>query len=308
MSNPNNHAGFEAADQDALSQLVEDPSELVNADTGAPSTTDTPANSPAPAPAAAVANAPASATANAPAPAANPASTETAAPAGDLRGALRASRRGEHRANEMAAKLAEENRLKDQMIADLRAGKSVTMPVAETSEFADYTDEELAEMEQDFPLQAKMARNQRVINERLKTAAPDPARQVSDEFIPPTYAPEVQELIDTVPDLMTWQFDAKQQDKFQAAIQYDNALRIDPDWKTRTAAERFTEAARRVNASAAASPASNRIDPAQALKDAQMNGPAGISDFRGGAPGHTPSPVYARLSDEQIMQSLTPEG
>ena len=218
-----------------------------------------------------------------------PAVAEPAPPQGDPRAALRASRRAEKRLRDELDHLRSENEA-------LKQGKA---PVD-----VNITDAELAELEADFPLQAKIVRKQREIEAALQVAKPQEAQP---EFEPPSYDPALQEVIDGVPDLVAWQYDPAQQDKFFRAVEYDKALSVDPDWRNRTIAERFTEAARRSKAALSPSPAvpaAPRNNPADVIASAPVQGPKGISDFRGGAPANTQTVNYAGMSDEQIMASL----
>jgi hypothetical protein len=225
------------------------------------------------------------------------ASTEQ--PKGDTRAALRAARHAEKRARDEAERLRQE----------LEALKSGKAPVNNT-----ITDAELEELERDFPAQAKIARQQRDLQEQLSRLTPAPAQP---EFVPVTYDPAIQEVIDGIPDLLAWQYDPQAQDKFQRAVAYDRALQNDPDWAGKSFQERFTEAAERTKrafapASTAPTPttpsaapaAAPRNDPAKVIEQAPVEGPKGISDFRGGAPGNAPSLDYRRMTDEQIMASL----
>ncbi len=303
----NNHGAFDAEERAILSAIVPDadPVEEVNQDLPGDTTAQPAAAAPA-APAAPVAQGSEQPATTQPAEA-NPATlaasttaeqAEPAQPQGDVRAALRASRMAEKRKNQRIEQLERENEA-------LRQGKG---PV-DTS----ISDEELAILEQDFPLQAKIVRQQRQIQEQLAqtaaTNAPEP------EFEPPSYRIEVQEVIDTVPDLLAWQHDPASQDKFARAVQYDQALAVDPDWQDRSASERFAEAARRTKAAfapttpaapaAPAVPAAKpRLDAAQVIENAQVEGPKGISDFRGGASATPPTVNYKGMSDEQIMASL----
>lgn len=293
--NTANHAAFDKDEQVILAAIVPEETtvEEVNQDLpvqapapeAAPATTEAPAAEPA-----------AAATpADAAAPAAEP-TANTEQPQGDTRAALRAARHAEKRAREEANRLREE-------VEALKAGKA---PV-DTS----ITDAELAEMDRDFPQQAKIVRQQRALQEQLAKLAPPPAQQ---EFEPMSYDPAVQEVIDGVPDLLAWQYDPQAQDKFQRAIAYDKALQSDPDWAGKTLQERFTEAASRTKrafapAAAPATPsaapaAAPRTDPAKVIANAPVEGPKGISDFRGGAPGNAPTVNYQGMTDEQIMASL----
>lgn len=305
MAEPN-HPAFDSEEQAILSAIVPEDEPVPTDGTGEPA----PAEAPKPAePTPAPTEAPAAPTPEAPVAkpeAAAPAApgTETQQPAqpqGDPRAALRAARQAEKR-------LRSENERLQQELEALRQGKA---PVDTR-----ITEDELAELERDFPLQAKVVRRQRELEEQLAATAraqtpPQP------EFQPVVYDPAVQEVIDSVPDLLAWQYDPNAQDKFQRAIQYDAALSVDPDWRGRPAHERFEEAARRTkdalapaaapSPSTPAAPAAPRLDPAQAIASAPVEGPKGISDFRGGAPASAPALDYSRMSDEAVMASLKPD-
>lgn len=297
MSNPNNHPSFDQDEQAILSNLVPQGADVTEVITDLPTATD-----PAPADQAdpsGVAADPAPAAAPVVEVAATPEATPEPAPApqGDTRAALRAARHAEKRLRDENQKLREE-------VEAARQGK----PAQDTQ----VTDAELAQLEEDFPLQAKIVRRQREIEQQLQqqqaTAQPSP------EFEAPSYDPAVQDVIDSVPQLVGWQYDPAAQDKFARAIEYDKALAIDPDWAAKPIAERFTEAARRTEAALApslptptppsAAPAAARLDPATVIANAPAAGPKGISDFRGGAPASLPSVNYAGMSDEAIMASL----
>lgn len=233
---------------------------------------------------------------------AQPAAPVQEKPQGDTRAALRAARQSEKRLRD---ELAEANRTIEQL-------KSGDLPT-DTS----VSEEELTQLEADFPAMAKAIRNQQALERRLQElTAQSKSTTEQDEFQPLEYAPAVQMVIDDVPDLLAWQHDRNAQDKFQRAIEYDKALTVDPDWKDKPAVERFAEAARRTREkfgmsaavptpSAGQAPAAKTpVDPNVALAEAQASGPKGISDFRGGAPASSPSLNYENMSDEAVMASL----
>ena len=298
------HPAFDSEEQAILANIVPeaDPTEIPEGNGEAAPAPAPVASETAPAPAAEAPAAPEPApAAPAPEPAAAPAAPAEAPaqPQGDTRAALRAARQAEKRLRAENERLHQENEA-------LRQGKA---PV-DTS----ITDAELEELRENFPLQYKVVLSQREMERKLAAAAPAPQ---PDEFQPPAYDPSVQEVIDSVPDLVAWQFDPQAQDKFQRAIQYDAALAVDPDWKGRPVAERFAEAAERTKRAlsqpaaaptpSTAAPAAPRLDPSAALAAAPVQGPKGISDFRGGAPASAPTADYSRMSDEAIMASLKPD-
>lgn len=286
MVNEGSNAAFDAEERAILSQLVVDDESVKKVGNDLPDNT---ANTVV---------APVEATATAPVvtvPVVEAATTAAAEPAvvaqGDTRAALRASRRNERRLRDELDQARQENEA-------MRQGKAKV----DTS----ISDAELAELEMDFPVQAKIVRQQRELQQQLEQVKPAPKQE---EFEPASYSPEVQDLIDGVPDLLRWQYDPLAQDKFQRAIAYDAALAVDPDWKDRDLSERFVEAARRTNAAmtptpASAAPAAQRNDPAAVIAAVPVQGPKGISDFRGGAPANTQTINYQGMSDEQIMASL----
>lgn len=307
-----NHPAFDKEEQEILAKIVPDANPVDEAQTGQPG--EAPAAQPAaaatetPAAAAPTGAAPAPADEAAPAAPATPAAaTETsttaepAAPQGDTRAALRASRRAEKRLRDELDRLQQENEA-------LKAGKG---PV-DTS----ISDEELAVLEVDFPIQAKIVRKQREIDQQMAQAKPVAAPQ-EPEFVPISFRPEVQALVDENPDLLAWQYDPTAQEKLVRAIEYDRALQADPDWRGKPMAERFAEVAKRTKAAfgeapaatptptpSAAAPAAPQKDPAAVIAAAPSTGPKGISDFNGGAPANAPTLNYTGMTDEQIMASL----
>lgn len=296
-----NHPAFDKEEQEILAKIVPDVDPVDEAQTGQPGEAPAPTEQPTatqkqaasptgPEPAPSVAAAPSVAIETS-------TTAEPAAPQGDARAALRASRRSEKRLREELDRLHQENEA-------LKAGKA---PV-DTS----ITDDELAELEVDFPIQAKIVRKQREIDQHI---AKEKTAQQHEEFVPASYDPTVQELIDSVPDLLAWQYDPMAQDKFARAIEYDRALQADPDWRGKPMSERFEEAAKRTKVAFGAAPiatptpsasaqAAPQKDPAAVIADAPSIGPKGISDFRGGAPANAPALNYTGMTDEQIMASL----
>lgn len=293
------HPTFDSEETAILSQITEE-AENLPADDAAPGDT----------PAAATDAAPADATTATPAtPAADPAKADAPkveattdkpaeqqpveAPQGDKTAALRAARRAEKR-------LREEN---ERLKADLEAARKAG-PAAET---ADLTADELDKLKEDFPTQYKLYVKQKELEQRI-AATPQPQAQPSTEFQPIEFHPDVQELVDQVPDLLAWQHDPAAQDKLKRAIAYDTALEVDPDWIGKPVVERYAEAvARTKRAFGAAPPAPtpvNRKDPAEVIAALEPNGPKGISDFGSGQPATAHSVDFTQMSDEEIVARL----
>lgn len=233
-------------------------------------------------------------------------------------GALQAERRAARAANGRADRAEKELEIAKQQLADIKAGK---VPVG------DLTEEDVAQMETDFPEQgAKM----RALFEKSKTAASTPAPPPAEDDDP---AAATQELIDQVPLLLEWQHNDAE--KFARAVQHDALLMKSPKWADKPAIDRFTEATRRTadeydiafeekpKASTSAAPAATPAPtaaPADPAQGAQRKPPESLSDFKGGAtPDHgsldvnraTPRALLARfedMSDEEIDAQLAKLG
>lgn len=271
---------------------------------------DAPAPAPAPSPeATATPAAPAPDATTAPAaPAAAPAPAEPQQPQGDPRAALRASRANERRLrNELDARTRELEELRTKAGATADGGNTASTSVA------DMTPEQLAELEENFPVQAALVREVQQLRKQIPAPTPAPAPN-ADGWEAPTFNPDVQEVIDQVPQLQAWQYSQADQPKFALASEFDQALMADPRWKGKPPAERFAEATRLTkehlgiaSAPAPSAPApAPRQDPAAAIAAAPTSQAQGISDFRGGAPAAAPARDYTRMSDEQILASLDP--
>jgi hypothetical protein len=152
------------------------------------------------------------------------------------------------------------------------------------------SEEELADLEENFPVQAALVREVRELRQKVTEHAPAPApAPASTEWHAPTFEPEVQDVIDQVPQLQAWQFSQTDQDKFQLAATFDDALRKDPTWASKPAVERFAEATKRAVVylsaqppapspapAAATPPAAPRKNPDEVIANAQAQTPAGI--------------------------------
>lgn len=205
--------------------------------------------------------------------------TESAAddkPKGDPRAALRASRRAEHR-------LRQDN---DRLHAELEEARKAT-PVPKQAD-DDLNDDEVAELESDFPVIGKLARQNKALQSKVDALigqqGSSQQRQADPEFQPLVLPPELQDVVDDIPALLAWQHDPDQA-AFQMATAEDNKLRIHPKWKDKPIAERFAEVARRVNADLGeVSPATSkpRVNVDDALDRAPRVRPGTLGDIGGG--------------------------
>lgn len=189
-------------------------------------------------------------------------------PKGDIRQALRASRRSEQRAKDELQRLREENE-------ELR--KQAPPKPAATDEI---TDAELDEISADFPQMAKLAA---AVKRMAPKPEPKPQSVASTEFVPDELPPDLQEVVDDIPDLLTWQNDPDQT-RFEMAKAADALLLRHPKWKDKPQAERLQEVARRVNNELGqdAPAAPQRIDPARAIEEAPQRQARSMGDIGGG--------------------------
>jgi hypothetical protein len=232
--------------------------------------------------------------------------------------ALQAERRAAKHNAARATQAEERAQALEQQLADLKAGK-----VQESTEL---TEDEVKEIEEDFPERG------RKIRAAFEAAKEVKAAKVSTNAAPANHATDddpVQEAIDEVPLLSEWQMgDAE---KFQRATQIDGILQTSPKWRGKSLSERFTEAARMVadeydipsptaQTPAKSSQSKTAIDPRSVIANATRSKPNTLSDFKGGATPETPSQNFERLSataqvdrwagmsDEEIDAALAKSG
>lgn len=226
---------------------------------------------------------------------------------------LQAERR---RADEAARRASELER----ELADLKAGKK---PEAQAEEL---TEDEVVQMEQDFPEHGKKLRavfeRARALEQKVGKADPEDQRQ-ADTSDP------IQDAIDQIPMLLDWQ--VTDPEKFGRAQELDDVLKKSPKWKDKPLSDRFVHVARMVaeeydipvDDAPSAKPsqeAPNRKDPKAVIANASRTRPNTLSDFKGGA---TPdiqdtrierlSPVaqvnrWAGMTDEEIDAALAKSG
>ena len=205
---------------------------------------------------------------------------KTVLPYAALQGA-RAETKAE-RAGRQAAEARAEAAEKE--LADLKAGKK--------PEYSKLTEDELEDLKS-FDTKAynayvaadKAATESKARIAELEKQAPKPAAESEDD--------PVQDAIDAIPLLATWQ--ATDKEKFQRAREIDGALLNSPKWKgsTPTAyAKRFTEVTRMVADEfnikiAQDTPQPNgqsKAKPEDRIDAAERQAPNTLSDLKGGAP------------------------
>ena len=188
-------------------------------------------------------------------------------------GVLQAERR---RADEAARRAAELER----ELADLKAGKK---PGDEAEAL---TEEEVAQMEQDFPEHGKKLR---AVFEKAKSY--EQRARAQPEHEADTSNP-IQDAIDQIPLLVDWQ--ATDPEKFARAQEIDDVLKKSPKWRDKPIHERFAHVAKTVAeeydipvddepAPSTSKPGTaQRKTPDQAIANAPRAKPNTLSDFKGG--------------------------
>ena len=186
----------------------------------------------------------------------------------------------ERRRADEAARRAEQL---ERELADLKAGKKPEEP-AEV-----LTEEEVEQMEQDFPEHGKKLRavfeRARELEQKVGKAEPEDQRQ-ADASNP------IQDAIDQIPMLLDWQ--VTDPEKFGRAQELDDVLKKSPKWKDKPLSDRFAHVARMVaeeydipvddEPSAKTSQATHqRKDPKAVIANASRTRPNTLSDFKGGA-------------------------
>ena len=228
-------------------------------------------------------------------------------PKGNRNQALRAARIAEQRARQEADTLrAELEELRKQNPA--AAGKKEADPL-------DMTDEEIADLEVDFPAAAKAARLARSAVRAVAqlTPAAQTQKAADPEFTPPELPPELQTVVDENEALSEWQHDPDQT-RFDLAKATDGLLSRHPQWKDKPLEARFAEVVRRVNAElGAAKPtpaAPGRRDPQDVIDNAPSRTPKSVSEI-GGGDGNAKSPDvdrFSRMSSEDVEAELMARG
>lgn len=177
----------------------------------------------------------------------------------------------------------------------------------------------------DFPTLKPLLKEVRALQGRVAAtpaAVEPPAPAPTEpEFRPATLPADVQDAVDNVPELLTWQTDPNQV-AWRMAVAEDSKLREMPAWQTRSQAERLAEVARRVAAdlggaglspAAAPKPPAPPAQPSAAqraqdrINNAVANEPGTIGDLGGGVSGANQDRSYAdysKMTDEQILGSL----
>lgn len=212
--------------------------------------------------------------------------------------ALQAERRSARAASAKADRLATELEAAKQLIADMKAGK--------TPDTGEVTEEDVADMEANFPEQGKKMRALFEAAKATPKPAADPAPAAEDGDDP------VQDAIDQVPLLLDWQHGDPE--KFSRAVEHDAVLVKSPKWAGKPAVERFAEAARRTaeeydiefpttqRSSSTAAPTA--APKSAAVQAAQRKPPESLSDFKGGSVADHASMDVAKASPQALLARM----
>lgn len=151
---------------------------------------------------------------------------------------------------------------------------------------------------------------------RKQTAAAAPAPQAV--FVPDQLPDDIQDDVDSVPELLTWQTTPEGRDNWERAKALDIYLSTLPEWAGKPRTERFQHVVNEVKSKVSAAPSpAPKPDPAAVAAAAIAAAPVvaaapavTIGDLRGGAtPPSNSIPDYhamakAGASDEDIMAKL----
>ena len=220
---------------------------------------------------------------------------------GDVRAALRASRHAERQSRAYAARLEAE-------VATLREQSGSTESEQEPQD--DDIQQALARLELDVPQAAVVVRAlAKKVDSLIAQRAAAPEAEPAPEFMPETLPAQLQDVVDDIPELLTWQTTQGGQDRWQMAKATDALLFKHPAWRDKPAAERMTEVVRRVNAEMGTpeKPTPKPTTARQASATAPTRAISTLSDLRGGGiPQNSPDTDFHRMkSDQEIMAALT---
>ena len=206
--------------------------------------------------------------------------------------ALQSERRNARQNASRATRAEQERDALKQQLEDVKAGK--------VTESTQVTDEDLAELEADFP---ERGRKIRAEFERLKGFEPKQSKpdvQENDDTDDP-----LQDAIDQVPLLVGWQHEDAE--KFGRAQAIDNALKGSPKWRDRPVVERFAHVARQVadeydiplqEEQTSNTPPSRSQE---AIETAARAKPNTLSDFKGGAAPDHGNVDYDKMSPAAML-------
>lgn len=215
---------------------------------------------------------------------------------GDTRAALRAARRD-----------AKRTRVElDKANAELEELRKRT-PATNAAQAAEDEDTVLSTIEADQPEIASVIKRLTAEVKELKGGLKKQEVPSDPEFEPEVLPEEVQADVDENPALLKWQLNPDQT-SWELAKKTDGLLMAHPKWKDASQADRLKEVARRV-AEELGTPATPPVDPKEAARKAIANAPGRqretLSDLRGGnTPPSGGSTDYARMSDEEVINSL----
>lgn len=206
--------------------------------------------------------------------------------------ALQSERRNARQNASRASRAEQERDAYKQQLEDFKAGK--------VTESEPSFDEELAEIEANYPERGKKLRAEIERLQAFESKPPAPAVEEDDFADDP-----VQDAIDQVPLLVGWQHEDAE--KFGRAQAIDNALKGSPKWRDRPVVERFAFVARQVadeydiplqEEQTSNTPPSRSQ---QAIETAARAKPNTLSDFKGGAAPDHGNVDYEKMSPAAML-------
>lgn len=160
----------------------------------------------------------------------------------------------------------------------------------------------------------QLERENEALRKQAEGSAPAPQQPA---FVPDRLPDDIQDDVDSVPELLTWQTTPEGRDNWERAKALDIYLSTLPEWAGKPRTERFQHVVNEVKSKVSAAPSPTTPDPAAVAAAAIAAAPVvaaapavTIGDLRGGAtPPSNSIPDYhamakAGMSDEDIMAKL----
>jgi hypothetical protein len=171
--------------------------------------------------------------------------------------------------------------------------------------------EVMADLEGYAPEAATFIKDILTEREQLLKQKPAPVQAIETEFVPERLEnAEVQDVVDSLPELSAWQMTPEGQDHWQRAKQIDTLLRESPKWKGKPLADRLAEVVRMRKDELGETSTPKKPTAAEAkakIEQVAKTAPVSVSDVRGKS---TPTTLTSKRADwatktnEQLLAEL----
>jgi hypothetical protein len=174
--------------------------------------------------------------------------------------------------------------------------------------------EVLADVERYAPEAASFIKDILAERDELLKKQPKPVEAIEEpEFVPERLEnPEVQDVVDSLPELSAWQMTPEGQDNWNRAKQIDTLLRESPKWKGKPLADRLAEVIRmrKDELGEPSTPEVKKPTAADALakiRTVAKTAPVSVSDVRGKSKPTTLTSKraeWAGMTNEQLLAAM----